>query len=832
MKTINYAIDLGTTNSLIARSQDGDVRIFKNPFGHKEVLPSVVGFRGGRVLIGDKASEFLQKDPQNVFGGFKRKMGTDEVFWVDSLTKSVSPIELSAMVLKELKNFVQDEDTIREAVITIPASFDTVQSNATKKAGYESGFDNVVLLQEPIAACLAFANSNPSIEKEGNWLVYDLGGGTFDVAIVQIGEEELKVIDHKGDNFLGGLDFDNAIVEQLLLPKMYAAGSFEKVKKMSEEKSNDFLKLYHVLLHKAETAKKELSSMEVASIDFTVQDDFGMEQDLFIDISREEFNSVIASKIEYSVQLIEDLMEVNSLTKDDINQVVFVGGSTYIPLIKETIETKLDISVNQSVDPTNAVVLGAAYYAGTKVAKQREEATPEVKEDVQLNVNVNLSYLQSSRETEEMVLAVFSGDFDGLSYRIVRGDKGFDSGMKLAGPKVSEFVSLVPGSVNRFDFFIYDKDHQPISELTKQIVISQGVYNVDGQPLPNDICIEVDDLEFDRTKLDTIFKKNDILPLKKKIYKEISKTILKSSDDRLLINVLEGDGKSSPASNMVIGCIEIKPSDLEFDLIKGSEVEITLEISESRDLAVKVFLSISDQEFGDVFSTSSRSVNLSKMEDELRALKRNADADFKRYESEEQFEILQQLVDILREVETLLDEIQQADTSLNSDLKYHLDERKRKVSQKYDTLENTTKGANEKNEYLEEKAHVLELFEKHPNLKTKFQSRYNRIIASEEEVLRTDQYTYVNQKTHELRQLRHEIGVETPDYLVGWFYHFRMMDQSNFKDWQRAQRLFASGDSAIDRGNYGELRVIISNLYHLVPEYQKSKINIKGTGLE
>ena len=207
MKCIDFAIDLGTTNSLIAERIDGNIRVYKNPKGFKEALPSVVAFRKNTVLIGDKAKELKDRDPKNVFSVFKRKMGTDEHFFVDDLQKELTPIDLSTYVLNELRTFIGEKQP-KSVVITIPASFDTIQSNATKKAGFNAGFEEVVLLQEPIAACLAVFNQLDQ-KPLGKWLVYDLGGGTFDVAIVEITEDSMKIIDHEGNNFLGGIDIDS-----------------------------------------------------------------------------------------------------------------------------------------------------------------------------------------------------------------------------------------------------------------------------------------------------------------------------------------------------------------------------------------------------------------------------------------------------------------------------------------------------------------------------------------------------------------------------------------------------------------------------------------------
>jgi molecular chaperone DnaK len=224
-KMINFGIDLGTTNSLIAKFNHGNVEVFKNPNGFKETLPSVVAFRNDRIMVGDQAKTFAEKDAQSVGSRFKRKMGTTETIKIKSLNTSKTPVELSSFVLKELKSFVHSGENPESVVITIPASFDTVQSNATKEAGYLAGFKQVVLLQEPIAASLAFANKDKNTELNNTqWLVYDFGGGTFDVALVKILEGELTVIDHEGDNFLGGGDFDSMIVEKIVIPELMKKG--------------------------------------------------------------------------------------------------------------------------------------------------------------------------------------------------------------------------------------------------------------------------------------------------------------------------------------------------------------------------------------------------------------------------------------------------------------------------------------------------------------------------------------------------------------------------------------------------------------------------------
>ncbi len=307
---INYGIDLGTTNSAIAKFIKGDIKVFKNPNGWKDTLPSVVGFRKDKILVGEQAKIYLEKDPKNVLFAFKRKMGTTESFKIKSTKESKTPIELSAFVLKELKTFLPPDEKVESTVITIPASFDIIQSNATKEAGYQAGFKQVVLLQEPIAASLAYANMKKEKEiEEGQWLVYDLGGGTFDVALIRIKDGEMKVIDHEGDNFLGGLDFDKLIVEKLIIPKMNEKYSFDNLETSMKSASGRLNNKYYSLLKKAEDAKILLSAKTSAEIIVDgVEDDNEEEIDEEFTITRSEFNNILLEYVDNTIEMIKKIL--------------------------------------------------------------------------------------------------------------------------------------------------------------------------------------------------------------------------------------------------------------------------------------------------------------------------------------------------------------------------------------------------------------------------------------------------------------------------------------------------------------------------------------------
>jgi molecular chaperone DnaK len=833
--TIDFAIDLGTTNSLIAKGQFGTIEVYKNPIGHKETLPSVVGFRNDRILIGDKAREYVEKDPENVFGGFKRKMGTSETFFVKNLQAQKTPIELSALVLKELKTFVHNAPAIPSVVITIPASFDTVQSNATKKAGYEAGFKEVVLLQEPIAACLAFANKSDGVQKQGKWLVYDLGGGTFDVAIVSISDAELTVIDHKGDNYLGGLDFDNLLVERIILKQLFQQPNLKNLQAKAASQAIEFKRLYQILLHKAENAKKELSVSPQTEVEISVEDDSGDSRDIILTLTRADFNSCIEDKALYTIDLINELLQRNALATTDIQQVVLVGGSTYIPLVRELIERRLNIGVNASVDPTTAVVVGAAQYAATKRAEAQAEALaqPRSSTSTTARIRVKASYLKTSMDTEELFLATLEGDITNIHYRIQREDGGYDSGLKKATEKIREYLTLLPGQLSRFQVKFFDDRNDPVEAEIDPIEIVQGKYNIHGQPLPNDICLEVDDLQERTTKLELIFGKNSVLPLKKTIYREVSKTIYKNSKDKLIVSILEGDRFAFPSTNQVIGLIEINPEELNADLVKGSDLEIKLEISESRDINVNVYLSMTEQEFKNVFSPSERYVSIGKLEEEVDILVAKLKSELRQNEATEDYETAGKLDTYLQEAMVIRQGLDNLSTSLNSDEKYHLEERKRKLAQKYDQLGRLRKLTAARTEYFEVKSRLVYEFSQNDETRVKYETQYKQAVDSEPGFVASESVFLVEAKTKQLRIILNDVLLNSRDFLISLYYDLAGRSKDEFTDKPRAIGYLEQGEKALERQNYNELKVINLNLLQLLPdksEYVRLK-NFKGTGI-
>jgi molecular chaperone DnaK len=843
MKPVNFGIDLGTTNSLIAKYYGNKVVVFKNPVGQKETLASVVAYRPERILVGDKAREYLTKDPINVFGNFKRKMGTDERYYVVNIDDNITPVQLSELVLKELKNFIYTGETPEACVITIPASFDTMQSNATLKAGQAAGFKEIFLLQEPIAASLAFFNQFPEdLQKDGYWLVYDLGGGTFDAALVQATDQELKIVDHEGNNFLGGADFDFAIIEKIIVPEIIHRTGIEDFEEEFRVKHGKYEKLYYEILYYAEEAKKELSYSKSVFVEFSAELN-NKRYDFSIPITREKTDEIFQPLINETIRLVKNVLENNRLSSKDINQLVLVGGSTYVPQVREQLALQTGIPLNFSSDPTTSIVAGAAWYAANKyyesaaeneIAKA-EAIASEILSTIEFNepeLRIETSYSKSSRDKEEVLLLFCEGRYENKFYRIFRTDGGFDSGFVGLKAKKTEFLPLLPSVTNHFTLLVYDNRYEEIKSLSREISITQGKYTIGGQPLPYDISIEVDDLENKTTKLEAIFERNSVLPQKRTIYREISKTISKGSKDAIIINILEGDKSARPSSNLTIACIEITGRDLKTDLVKGSDIEIQLHITDSRVLETTVFLVMTQQEFNNVFSISEKQINLDRLREQYHLLENELIQTIRQfqYNENENWEIKANA--LLEDLQSVGERLLKLKSNDKSDEKYIIAEKIMRVSQASDKLGGNERIAMLVEEYFEAKERVMETintcdFEKQEMLK-----KFQKIEQCEDSFIRSKNVSFIANKLKQLDDLHWDALCNTTSFLISRYIMWRELPAESYKDYPAARSLMKMADASLEKEKYADFRRQVFSLTHLMVTVNHN-INqaFKGTGI-
>ena len=345
-------IDLGTTNSCVAVLEGGEPKVITNAEGDR-TTPSVVAFKNGEEIVGITAKHQEVTNPNNTIASIKRKMGTSEKVDIDG--KKYTPEEISAKILMKLKKDAESYlgETVTKAVITVPAYFNDAERQATKNAGKIAGLEVERIVNEPTAAALAYGLDKQ--DKLQTILVYDLGGGTFDVSILELGDGVFEVKSTSGNNRLGGDDFDKCLMDYMVDEFKKENGIDLSKDKMAMQRIKDA----------AEKAKKDLSSMTTTNINLpflTQNADGPVHMDMTI--TRAKFESLCKDLFDSTLDAVRKALKDAKLTKNDIDQVVLVGGSSRIPYIQNLIKNEIGKEPNKSVNPDEVVAMGAAIQGG------------------------------------------------------------------------------------------------------------------------------------------------------------------------------------------------------------------------------------------------------------------------------------------------------------------------------------------------------------------------------------------------------------------------------------------------------------------------------------
>ncbi|MBS7576219.1 MULTISPECIES: molecular chaperone DnaK [unclassified Enterococcus] len=359
-------IDLGTTNSAVAVLEGGQANIIPNPEGNR-TTPSVVAFKNGEIQVGEVAKRQAVTNPDTIIS-IKRHMG-EAGFKVNVADKSYTPQEISAMILQYLKGFAEDYlgEKVDKAVITVPAYFNDAQRQATKDAGKIAGLEVERIVNEPTAAALAYGLDKT--DKDEKILVFDLGGGTFDVSILELGDGVFDVLSTAGDNNLGGDDFDNKIIDYLIAEFKKDNGIDLAKDKMAMQRLKDA----------AEKAKKDLSGVTSTqiSLPFITAGDAGPLH-LEVNLTRAKFDELTVDLVERTKNPVRQALKDAGLSQSDIDEVILVGGSTRIPAVVDAVKKETGKEPNKSVNPDEVVAMGAAIQGGV--------ITGDVKDVVLLDV--------------------------------------------------------------------------------------------------------------------------------------------------------------------------------------------------------------------------------------------------------------------------------------------------------------------------------------------------------------------------------------------------------------------------------------------------------------
>jgi molecular chaperone DnaK len=608
------------------------------------------------------------------------------------------------------------------------------------------------------------------------------------------------------------------ILEHIFCPRLEQELGEEGLwKKMVNAVNSNYYKLFVELLYKAEEAKKELSLKEKVFVEIELND---VGKFIELEISRLQFNDLIKPKVEETIKLTRLLLEKNNFLNEQIERIILVGGTTYVPYVKEVLKSNFECLIDSSIDPTTAIIVGASYYAGTKILNVSSQHVDKV---INTEIDIKLVYEINSQDTEELLTGYIPSNFSGF-YRIVRKDGGFDTGIMAFNSRFNEFLKLVPKTKNVFNVKIFNQMQEIVFEKD-ELSINQGIYNISGQPLPNDICLEVDD-SIGTTFLEKIFRKNDILPLTKKIYKTISKTILKDSSEKLVINIIEGKAETSPASNLCIGYLEIKAAELPSNLLKGTDIEIDFEISESRDLTIAVYIGSINLEITEVFNATSRQVSLAKIKAELESSLVNIDYEIQESLYNEENGKADKLERLRVELIELLKELIDVEDDLVTDKIFNIDERKRKAFQEFDSMVLIKNVLADIEEYQAYKQDIKESLLLKPN--PKIEHTFKMIIKNEQQFLSSNQTSIIRSKTKELLKITRELYYQNDEAYVNLFYEYAFLDLSAYENEKQVKKLIANGEQAIADTDFVKLKAIISSIYSLLKVKPKDYLEDKN----
>ncbi len=639
--------------------------------------------------------------------------------------------------------------------------------------------------------------------------------------MVRIVEGELTVVDHEGDNFLGGSDFDALIVEKLVVPELEKRGRFDGLIEQLKSDSGRYSTLWPVLLQRAEEAKVELSTKQSAEIDLgtirNLEDDDGNEIDAQLKITRSEYEALIKDAVDSTAEMMKRILTRNSLQPSDLQFVLMVGGSTYTPYVRRRIEELMGIPVNTDIDPTNAIAVGAAYFAGTREVSKASADAPA--SNGPRNLKIRINYNRNTQEIEESFNAKIEGDLTGLSYRITRDDGAFDTGVKKLSSRIMEDLPLREGAFNLFTFRILDAQGTALDIGFDAIQIAQGRYSVAGQLLPEDISLVKDDLSRKDTRLDRVFERNTVLPARGKKTVEVGRTIVKGSDDEIRIMVVEGPAEHHSSTNKPLGVLRIAGKQLTRDLLKGTEVDLSFAMSESRDLTVSAYLNGTGQEFSEVFDPKKKDVPVDLLSTEILQLEETIQREQEDARKNGKRDVEAALDKLLDGTQQLMSEASVLTPDDVTDDKFKLEARKRQIAQSVFQLTSSKRLDAALREYRRVKQEASETVNENGNDRERH--HLAEVLAREPTFISASNPERIEAATAELAHLQYAILFRTPDFLRGWFLHL-VEHRASMNDQVQARQLIEAGKKHVLTESWDELAQVNSRLWDLLPDRERA----------
>ena len=593
-------IDLGTTNSAICSYDGINIRVWKSP-EQNDVTPSAiyVDKRGNR-YYGSKAYNQAPYNPANSATLFKRFMGTSTKIELESAGLSLTPEECSAEILKVLYGYLPEEirnDSDTAVVITVPAAFNQMKKDATLQAAKLAGINNVALMQEPVAAIMSIMRTT---KKEGIFLVYDLGGGTFDVSIAENINGKVNLLAHGGIEMCGGRDIDRMIFNQIVVPWLRATFILPE-DFLINPKYKTFCRIAQWA---TERAKIELSSMETSTIALSegearTFDDDNNEMYIDIDLHRDEVDGIISDLVKETVDATREALAKCGLSANDLERIVFVGGPTNYKPLRDKVAYELSLPANIDVNPMTAVAEGASIFAESidwsTTNHNRKAANDVIKTDIELS----FKYTARTPSDEAKIMCVLEKELNGYTIQFTSLDTGWSSGNAILKENLMISLPLSQNGENSFSVKVFDEfgHEQPIG--TSKIVITKTLATIVAIPASHSIGVEVIDKLGGVSTLEFLVNEGDSLPKKGTITFKAGQTLKAGTNDSINIKLWEGNIQSPITDNRFVGCMKIKGTDIDAGVIPtGADIECEYEMSDSGTINLEVSIPCIGASFG------------------------------------------------------------------------------------------------------------------------------------------------------------------------------------------------------------------------------------------
>jgi molecular chaperone DnaK len=585
-------IDLGTTNSAICSFDGEKVHLYKSPEQH-DVTPSAIFIdRRGNKYVGSRAYNSAAKNPDNAAVLFKRLMGTSTPVKLSAVNRTMTPEECSADVLRALFGYLPEEirgDGDTGTVITVPAAFNQMQKDSTMAAADAAGLGRVALIQEPVAAVMSVMRQR---RNDGVFVVYDLGGGTLDIAIAESIGGRVNLLAHGGIAMCGGRDFDRILFDNVVKP--WLLENFDLPEDLAA--NPQFKSLLRMATWAAEKAKIDLSQKEETVIslpetELGVRDLAGEEIYIDITIDRKRYDTLIAPKVEESIQSARETLEKAGLSPHDVERVVFVGGPTHYKPLRDKVAFELGVAPSTDVNPMTAVAEGAAVFAESidwaSQSRGRKSARGALSAGSALDLSFN--YIARTPEPKAKIVAKLSRAPAGIEFQIDSLDTGWSSGRVSLRDGASVELSLTKPGDNTFKVFVFDSNGAPVTLGEDKIVIARTAASIDAIPASHSIGIEARNKVGGRLVLDNLVLEGDQLPKKgKKIFKA-GESLKAGSAGSINFKLWEGEISDPINDNRFIGMFKIKGSDFDDGVITaGAELICEYEVLDSGNIQLEV----------------------------------------------------------------------------------------------------------------------------------------------------------------------------------------------------------------------------------------------------